>query len=751
MAPSAAIGSTIAGFRLQRLHGQGGMDVVYLALEEELERPVALKFLALELSEDASFRERFLREAKLAASLDHSCVVPVYRAGDADGLLYLAMRYVEGEDLGSLIARDGPLPRERTLALVSSLGSALDSAHARGLVHRDVKPANVLIDADGHPYLCDFGIARSQDAARLTKTGALTGTFAYLAPEVIEGRSASPASDLYALACLAYECLSGSPPFQAEHEAALIYQQLKDAPPSLGAHPEFDAVFHRALAKQPAERFGSCQAFYEALMAPPAPRKSAAIVHLPTAATSFLGRERELDEASELLDGSRLLTITGPGGAGKTRFAAELARRQAQGYADGVHWVALATIRDPTLVSEAIGRALEVQGRLQAEIADKHLLLCLDNLEQVMDCAPELAELVEGCPKLTLLVTSRELLRVRAETEYPLPALANDDGVSLFCERSGVEPSQDVAGLCSHLEGLPLAIELAAARTRLLSPEQLLERLSSRLDLLKGTRDADPRQHTLRATIDWSYELLSPDEQRLFSRLSVFSGGCTLETAEAVAEADLDLLESLLDKSLLRRSQDRFWMLETIREYAAEKLEQSGEEGELRQRHAEWFVELVEEFDDRLRGPELESWLSRLDAEQGNLRRRWGSFWRRLRRTSCWNSLTARRTTGESAACWWKPASGSSTVLGRARVNVRHGARTCLRSAATVYSTLGEHETALTLDEESLAISRETGDQRGVVSALISLGMDLLEAASSRRPGACTRRLWPLRAQPTTI
>ena len=180
------------------------------------------------------------------------------------------------------------------------------------------------------------------------------------------------------------------------------------------------------------------------------------------------------------------------------------------------------------------------------------MLLLLDNLEQVIEAAPELSTLLAACPNLTLLVTSRELLRVQGEVEYPVPALAEPEAVALFCERSQLEPSDEIAELCGRLDSLPLAVELAAARTSALTPMQILERLSQRLDLLKGGRDADPRQQTLRATIEWSYDLLSEEEQQLFARLSVFVGGCTLEAAEEVADANLDTLQSLVEKSLLR-------------------------------------------------------------------------------------------------------------------------------------------------------------------------------------------------------
>ncbi len=205
------------------------------------------------------------------------------------------------------------------------------------------------------------------------------------------------------------------------------------------------------------------------------------------------------------------------------------------------------------------------------------MLLLLDNLEQVIDCAPELSELLTACPNLNLLVTSRELLRIQGEVEYGVPPLAESGAIALFCERSQLEADDTIAELCRRLDDMPLAVELAAARTRAVTVTQILDRLSQRLDLLKGGRDADPRQQTLRATIEWSYELLSPEEQHVFARLSVFAGGCTLEAAEEVAEADLDTLQSLVEKSLLRFTDGRYWMLETIREYASERLEKAGE------------------------------------------------------------------------------------------------------------------------------------------------------------------------------
>jgi predicted ATPase len=351
------------------------------------------------------------------------------------------------------------------------------------------------------------------------------------------------------------------------------------------------------------------------------PLKTISNTNLPRPASSFLGREGELEEVfSHIEHGARLLTLTGPGGTGKTRLALEAASFLVGRFKAGVFWVGIASLRDPALVSETIAQVLGAKDDLAAHIAEREMLLLLDNLEQVIEAAPELSQLVERCPNLTLLVTSRELLRVRGEVEYPVPPLAQPEAVSLFCDRARLEATDEIAELCARLDSLPLAVELAAARAKALTPVQILERLSGRLDLLKGGRDADPRQQTLRATIEWSYELLPGDEQRLFARLSVFAGGCTLEAAETVCDADLDTIQSLVEKSLLRFSGGRYWMLETIGEYAGERLDAPSSAVELRQRHVRWFLEFAEKAEMTSRSGDRELWFDRLEADLGNIR-----------------------------------------------------------------------------------------------------------------------------------
>jgi predicted ATPase len=351
------------------------------------------------------------------------------------------------------------------------------------------------------------------------------------------------------------------------------------------------------------------------------PLKTISNTNLPRPASSFVGRESETAEVAAVLrDGARLVTLSGPGGSGKTRLAIEAAAELVPEFKNGVFWVGLAVLRDPALVTETISQTLGAKDGLADHVGERELLLLLDNLEQVIEAAPTLVALIETCPNLRLLVTSRELLRVRGEVEYAVPPLAEREAVELFCQRSQLQADETIAELCRRLDNLPLAVELAAARASVLSPAQILDRLSQRLDLLKGGRDAEARQQTLRATIEWSYELLSPDEHTLFRRLSVFAGGCTLEAAEQVADADLDTLQSLVDKSLVRHTGERFWTLETIREYASEQLAGSGEGEILAQGHLLHFLALAETAEPELWAQRTDPWLPRLDVEEANFR-----------------------------------------------------------------------------------------------------------------------------------
>jgi predicted ATPase/class 3 adenylate cyclase len=345
--------------------------------------------------------------------------------------------------------------------------------------------------------------------------------------------------------------------------------------------------------------------------------------NLPVQPTALVGREAELAEVLQLLSASRLLTLTGAGGSGKTRLALQAAAEVVEEFMDGVFWISLAPVTDADLVLPTIASTVGAKEELARFIQEKRLLLLLDNLEQVLDCAPVLSELLSSCPNLSLLGTSRAPLRIDGEREYDVAPLPEDDAVTLFRNRASVaEPEGAVREICRQLDGLPLAIELAAARTRILPPDKLVDRLAQRLPLLTdGRRDAPERQRTLRATIEWSYDLLTSEEQQLFGRLGVFAGSFELEAAEAVVSAPLETLAALVEQSLLRPADlGRFFMLETIREYALERLESSADGEDVRQRHAEYFLEVAESTESEARGSEEAKWLGRLKSDQANFR-----------------------------------------------------------------------------------------------------------------------------------
>lgn len=457
------------------------------------------------------------------------------------------------------------------------------------------------------------------------------------------------------------------------------------------------------------------------------PLKSLYRTNLPVPSTPFLGREQELQQVLGLLEGTRLLTLTGPGGTGKTRLGVQAAAEASDRYPDGVFWVPLAPLRDPELVLETAGQVLAAKESLAGHIADKSLLLLFDNFEHVVEAAAGLAELLSACPNLQLLVTSRELLRLPAEQAYPVPPLEPEEGTELFLARArALEPefaeSAAVPELCARLEQLPLALELAAARVRVLSPEQLLDRLSGRLDLLKAGRGIDARQQTLRATIEWSHDLLADQEQRLFARLAVFRGGSTLEGAEEVCGADLDTLQSLVDKSLIRHSGERFWMLETIRAYAREQLEAGRERDAVRRRHADHYLGLAETaYAESL---DLEAnWSRRLDEEHDNLRAAL-DFLQKA------DPIGYLQLAGALGWFWqMRPPFAEATrrledALASPTAGGRHAAR-ALRSLAVLDSYGGRNATAESRLEQAIELWRTVGDEDELMETRNILAMTL--------------------------
>jgi predicted ATPase len=502
------------------------------------------------------------------------------------------------------------------------------------------------------------------------------------------------------------------------------------------------------------------------------PLKTISNTNLPRPASSFVGRTAELAEVLALIEGgSRLVTLTGPGGSGKTRLALEVAARLVPSYTAGTFWVGLASLRDPSLVIATISQTIGSANGLAEHIGERDLLLLLDNLEHVIDAAPELSALLPACPSLTLLVTSRELLRVQGEVEFEVPPLASADAVDLFCERSRHGPSEDVVELCTRLDDLPLALELAAARAKAISVSQILERLSQRLDLLQGGRDADPRQQTLRATIEWSHELLSPGEQEVFARLSVFAGGCTLEAAEEIADASLDTLQSLVEKSLLRFTRERYWLLETIREYAREELEQAEDLDRVHDVHARWYASRAEEraYEIGREEPAALAWaaseidnlraalttfieLARVDeavtltAQLASYFRTAGAHRELVDRVATLEGLGPARTS--ELAKLQRISADSARTLGdadryeamlavaaataEAAGDEVEGCRTALSQGRVLYRR-GDAEDARGLMDSALARLRDLAEGRDLASSLYTYGSVLLEAREPER------------------
>ena len=463
--------------------------------------------------------------------------------------------------------------------------------------------------------------------------------------------------------------------------------------------------------------------------------KSLYRTNLPVPGTPFLGRETELGEVCELLtrDDVRLLTLTGAGGSGKTRLALQSAGALAELFPDGVYWVPLAPLRDPRLVLPGAAKAVGTDDGLAEHIADKRLLLLFDNFEHLTDAAPDAAALLATCPSLCLLVTSREPLHVSGEQEYLVPPLVHTEAVDFFTAKArGIRPDfapdDAVPLICRRLDDLPLALELAAARIKALSSQEILSRLEHRLPLLTGgARDLPERQRTLRATIDWSYELLGVDEQRLYACLAVFRGGCTLDAAEQITGADLDTLQSLVDKSLVRHNEGRYWMLETIREHATERLDASGEADETRRRHALHYLELAEEADPYLREVALRGghhhldWLDRLETEHDNLRAALD------RLAAAGETQLVLRTAGALVEFWFENAHFVELRTRLLAALEADDQPTAARAKALLGAcdTLGvskDDVRAIRCADEALVISRALGDRSGIADSLFRLG-----------------------------
>ncbi|MGA8233117.1 MAG: protein kinase, partial [Candidatus Acidiferrales bacterium] len=601
-----AQGTKLGSYEIVAPLGAGGMGEVYRAHDTRLKRSVAIKILPAEFSADRDRLHRFEREARSASGLNHPNIITIYELGQDGSTRYIAMELVEGKTLGELLVA-GLLPIRKVIEIATQVAEGLAKAHEAGIAHRDIKPANLMVSDDGFVKILDFGLAKLASASGevsetlavstwQTRPGQVLGTVQYMSPEQASGGELDFRSDQFSFGLVLYEMVTGKRAFGRSTAAETMVAILREQAESIGVqNPDVPAplcwAIERCLEKEPDKRYASTRdlarelaAIRDRLSEKAAKPVETRPTNIPVQRTGFVGREKEVAAAKELLrrQGVRLVTVTGPGGIGKTRLAVQVASGLVEHFPGGIHFVPLSPISDPGLIASVIIQALgirEAGGQSPLAILKKNLLdslrtpmlLLLDNFEHLVQAAPTLAELLAMGSHLKILVTSRTALHVYGEHEFPVPPLALPDSrsmppveslaqypaVALFVQRAvAVKPDFElnrenapaVAEICARLDGLPLAIELAAARIKVLSLSSMRTRLASRLQLLTGgARDLPQRQQTLRATIDWSYDLLSAAEQKLLRRLSVFVRGCTLEGVEAVCDTKGDLHLDLLD------------------------------------------------------------------------------------------------------------------------------------------------------------------------------------------------------------
>jgi len=763
------------------------MGEVYRARDTRLERDVAIKILSLEQCCRPEALARFEQEARAACALNHSNIVTIYEIGEVNGARFIAMELVNGETLRELLA-PGPIPFRKAVALAVQIANALAKAHGIGLVHRDLKPENLMITDDGVVKILDFGLAKlrvqspAQDPnatiSAITGNGVVLGTTGYMSPEQATGREVDFRSDQFSFGSVLYEMVTGFPAFRKNTHAESMAAVLRDEPDRakmIQAPPPFLWIVERCIAKDPNQRYASTgdlardlAAVRDRLAEAPARESQPRINNLPTQRNAFIGREREAADLRRLLSQQdvRLVTLTGPGGIGKTRLALQVAAEAANEFSGGVCFVPLSSVGERSLIVSTIAQALGVRESANQTVQegldeyvsrlDESTLLVLDNFEHLVSEGSVVSQLLSVGSKLKITVTSQAPLHVYGEREFPVPPLTLPDlksipamevlsrlpAIALFLERATAvkheftltrENAHAVAAICTRLDGLPLAIELAAARIKLLSPSDMLARLESRLKLLTGgARDLPTRQQTLRSTVDWSYGLLNAAEQTLFRRLSVFSGGCTLEGVESVCDTrgdlGLDVLDgmaSMVDKSLAQQvagAETRFTLLSTIREYALEHLAASDDEPATRRSHAAYYLVLAEEGAHEVTANS--EWLDLFEVEHENFRAAVDYL------IEAGDADWSLRL-GAALFRFWETreylTEGRDTIhrlLALEKTAARPKLRARLQFATAVLAgEQGDFDSARQLFEDSLESCVELNDNRGVAVALNALAV----------------------------
>ncbi len=873
-------GTRLSRYEIRSPIGAGGMGEVYLAEDTRLRRDVVLKILPAEVVSNRERLLRFEQEARATSSLNHPNIITIFEIGEERGIHFIVTEFIKGDSLRQFIgARPIELSEILNIALqlASALAAAHEAEivhrdikpenimvrHDRIVKVLDFGLAK-LANKSKERVLVDS--KAETDARVMTTPGVVMGTVLYMSPEQARGLPVDARTDIWSLGVVLYEMLAHRWPFEGETPSDVIASILKTEPPALtsfvpGVPAELERIVMKALRKKKEERYQTIDelaldlksfkqrmefvAELERSLSPEESRgetgkqgeRSAAALSAATIieTTSLFSKERHPNNLSEELtplagreaetaaivrllgrDDVRLMTLTGVGGTGKTRLAAHVAREMIQEFEDGVFFIDLAPVRDPSLVASSIAQPLGVQeagGKSLAEalkdfLRERRMLLVLDNFEQVTPAARLVKELLSATQRSKILVTSRVPLHLQAEREFNVPPLefpavqelpATDElmqyaAIALFVERAqSVKPAfaltddnaKAVTEICTRLDGLPLAIELAAARIKILSAQAILTRLENRLKLLTGgASDLPARQQTMRSAISWSYDLLTEDEKRLFRRLAVFAGGFGFEAAASVVGAEiesdeqseagghqpasdvLDGITSLVDKSLLVQKEQadgepRLRMLEVVREYALDALAASGEAEILRRNHAAYFVALGEEAEPHLQASQSAEWLDRLEEEHDNLRAalQWSlehdeekaarlagavrSFWSRhshLTEGSRWLKAALERSPDSPPAVRFKLLGGlglsarnqgdnetarkayeEGLALGRAVNDLRQVALSS-RGLGMVAHRQGDFTTARKFFEEGLAISRELNDTFGIAASLNFLG-----------------------------
>ena len=739
-----SVGTRLGPYEILAPIGAGGMGEVWKARDTRLARMVAIKQLK------GGHGLRFEQEARVIAGLNHPHICQIYDVGPD----YLVLEYIEGGSLHT------PLPHNQALRIATEIGDALEEAHRRGIIHRDLKPANIMITERGSAKLLDFGIAKllaADSGGTSTLEGTILGTPAYMSPEQLQGKPLDQRTDIFSFGAVLYEMLTGARAFGGRSTAEVISAVLRDEPPRREIPPALDRIVRRCLAKSPCDRFPNMAEVRIALQGASTPYShQTRASRLPTGPTKLIGRQHELEEIRNLLlnPDMRLITITGPGGIGKTRLAIEVARQAVNAFHD-VWFVELEGVAQPDLVPSAIlhGVGLREEDSRRPEsclidfLESRDGLLVLDTFEHVTDAARFLSELLSSCPRVKIVVTSRATLHLRAEREYVVQPLAVEDGeparlaesppVALFLDRSGMtnpKPAtvRAIADICRRLDGLPLAIELAAGKSKLLGPDAMLSRLQDPLQLLHGgARDLPERQQTLRNAIRWSYDLLPPDEKRLFQTLGVFSGGATAEAVEAVfGDGDpLELLAALAGQSLLMKQDGagslRIRMLETIRQYAREQMGKEGVAVDIRRRHAAYYLRLAESRDA---GTGLQSpWYDSLEEEKGNCVAALDFFVAHGNAEPALRMAAALLPFWDARGYWTEGQEQLKRLLSATSgADFPQARAKALYAAGVLADAQGDYASARQAFEEHLAIQRTSSNPASLAAAMNNLGITAL-------------------------